>query len=312
MYRTAWFTDKIIDRLIWLESELGGSIRLVAVDDGCPEQSGIKMERRLRDRGRHEDAVVFLSRNFGSHQACRAGLSLSTDAHTVVMAADLQEPEGLILEMFRELESGELDVIVGARSGRHDPLFSRFTSWLFWALYRKMVVKEIPSGGVDMFGCTGDVCATLSRLNESNSNLIGLLFWSGYRRKVLTYKRVKREQGKSGWTFSKRMKLMYDSLFAFTDMPIRLLGRIGFWGILLSLGFAIVIAGSRLLGYITEIGYAGLMTTVLGSTSILLFALSIVGEYVYRTYENGKGRPGFVIRRIAKGQAPSDLSKRQT
>ena len=70
-----------------------------------------------------------------------------------MMAADLQEPPELALEFFRTLESDEADVVVGARDARDDSWRSRVSSNLFWWLYKKFVIPDLPDGGVDMFGC---------------------------------------------------------------------------------------------------------------------------------------------------------------
>lgn len=299
MYRTKWFTAKIILRIQELEERLGAPIELVCVDDGCPEASGIEMEAQLKASGRTGDQVIFLSRNFGSHQACRAGLSVARGRTIAIMAADLQEPTSLVLQMFQELDTGECDVVVGARNGRKDPIGTKITSAIFWSLYRTLIVKNMPRGGVDMFGCTDAVAAQIVALEERNSNLLGLLFWVGYRRKVIRYDRLSRQHGKSGWSFRKRITLMMDSIYAFTDLPIKVLGSIGIAGMVTSLILAGWIIIARLLGSITEIGYTALMVTILASTSVLIFGLSIVGDYVFRTFENSKGRPGFMIRRKA-------------
>jgi polyisoprenyl-phosphate glycosyltransferase len=46
-----------------------------------------------------------------------------------------------------------------------------------------------------------------------------------------------------------------------------------------------------LIGSVQQPGYTPVMITLAGSTSALLLGLGVVGSYVWRTYENGKGRP---------------------
>ena len=207
------------------------------------------------------------------------------------MAADLQEPAELIEEFFRALHSGECEVAVGRRTGRDDPRASMLLSRVFWSAYRRYVHRDIPAGGVDIFGCRRDVADHLVALDESHSSLVGLLYWVGYRRLEVPYRRAPRQEGRSGWSLRRKMRYFLDSVFSFTDVPVLLLTVIGLVGGLLTLVASGVVLVARLSGVIDQAGYTPLMLVLLLSTFVLLFGLGIVGSYVWRTYENSKGRP---------------------
>jgi hypothetical protein len=89
----------------------------------------------------------------------------------------------------------------------------------------------------------------LLTLPESNSSLVGLLFWLGYRRKLVSYARLPRLSGKSGWTLKKKAKYLFDSLFAFSDLPIRLLAFFGAVGLVTSGVVSVVVLIAKLLGW---------------------------------------------------------------
>jgi hypothetical protein len=207
------------------------------------------------------------------------------------MAADLQEPSELVLEFFRLLSSGSCDVTVGERSGRSDPLLGSLSSRLFWAAYRKFIQPEVPKGGVDIFGCNIAVRDALLNLGESNSSLVGLLFWLGFRRVNVPYDRLPREHGESGWTFRRKLKYLFDSAFSFTDLPITALLAVGVFGIVGSVGLAVFVLIMKFLGAISVPGYTPIVLVQFFTLGITLFALGIVGSYVWRTFENSKGRP---------------------
>ena len=122
-----------------------------------------------------------------------------------VMAADLQEPAELVLEFFKLLSTDTVDVVIGTRDGRDEPLLSRFAAQTFWIIYRKFVVPDMPPGGVDVFGCNKIFKNKLLELEESHSSLIALLFWLGFRRKDVKYRCLLREHGKSAWIFRKKI-----------------------------------------------------------------------------------------------------------
>jgi glycosyltransferase involved in cell wall biosynthesis len=211
------------------------------------------------------------------------------------MAADLQEPPELILQFAKLLREGQCDVVVGRRTGRADPLGSRMASALFWGFFRRCVQRETPTGGVDVFGCTRAVRDHLLRLGENNSSLVGLLLWVGFRRAEVLYTRQKRRAGRSSWTFRKKMRYLMDSIFSFSDLPIRVLLSLGLFGLSLSVLFAIVVAAAKIEGSIPVPGYAATVLVVTFFGALNCFGLGVIGGYVWRTFENTKGRPNYIV-----------------
>ena len=166
---------------------------------------------------------------------------------------------------------------------------------MFWGIYRRFVVPEIPPGGVDVFACNRAFRDQLLKLEESRSSLIALIFWLGFRRKLISYDRRARTAGTSGWTLRKKVDYMLDSFFAFTDYPIRLLIRLGFIGCVVSLLLAAIVLVARILGEIEVEGYAATMIAVLFLGALNLLGLGVVGTYAWRGYENSKSRPLAVV-----------------
>ena len=88
----------------------------------------------------------------------------------------------------------------------------------------------MPLGGVDVFACNAAVRSSILELEEANSSLVGQLLWIGYRRTTVGYERLPRSEGKSAWTFAKKLRYLSDSIFSFTDLPIRFLLFVGILG----------------------------------------------------------------------------------
>lgn len=273
-----------------LNDDVSEEFEAVFVVDGSPDRC-YEILREQLPRQHFSSQLVLLTRNFGSFPAIRMGLQKARGERFAVMAADLQEPPELVLEMNDALLTGEHDVVLGVREGRDDPFLSRLAAKTFWGLYRRYVVAEIPEGGVDVFGCNKAFRDTLLTLDERHSSLIAQVFWLGYRRKTITYSRLKRQHGQSAWTFSKKFNYMMDSIFAFTDLPIRILTRLGAATTIVAAAFGIVVAIARLLGLITVSGYAMTINVIVFLGAANLLGLGIVGSYAWRTYENTKTRP---------------------
>jgi len=279
-----------------ISKRLDTALEVVFVVDGSPDQSFQRLASELPTLP-FKSRLIALSRNFGSFAAIRVGLEKASGPYFAVMTADLQEPDDLIVAFFEELAKDETDVVVGARLSRDDPFLSKATSQVFWFLYRKLVQPELPRGGIDVFGCNAAFRRELLRLEESHSSLVGLLVWLGFRRKAIPYKRARRQHGKSAWTFARKMRYLVDSLFSFSDLPIKVLLWIGSIGIVISLIFSVIVLWARLSGRIHVPGYSPIVLTVTFFGSINLICLGIVGSYVWRVYENTKKRPGAVVLR---------------
>ena len=266
------------------------AIEVVFVVDGSPDNSYSILQEVLLGAP-FVSQLLLHSRNFGSFAAIRTGLQAATGKYFSVVAADLQEPPELILKFLEELIVGKCDVVVGCRENRDDPLLSRCASNLFWKLYKKFVIREIPEKGVDVFGCNEAFRDRLTSLGEANTSLVGLIFWLGFNRSEVTYKRRERQHGKSAWTLKKKFNYLLDSIFSFTDLPIKLLGLFGLLGLVVSVLLGIVIFLAKIFGNIPIPGYAGTGLIIVFFGGLNSLGLGIVGTYAWRSFENTKNRP---------------------
>lgn len=296
VFRNEASIPRLVERLEDLNRCMGGDLEVVLVIDGSPDHSAQLLSSVL-PKATFLSQLIILSRNFGVFPAFTAGLAHSRGDLFAIMSADLQEPPELILEIRDKLRSGEYDVVVGTRAGRKDPLISRMLSASFWKLYKSLVQRDIPSGGVDMFGCTREFREHLLVLRERNTSLIGLIFWLGFRRGEVSYCRRPRPYGKSAWAFARKLRYLLDSTFAFSDLPIRLLSFIGILGITISVALAFEVVFAKLSGRVVVPGYSTTVLLVIFFGGLNSLGLGLIGEYVWRAFENTKGRPGYVVSR---------------
>jgi polyisoprenyl-phosphate glycosyltransferase len=294
VYRNEPTLAAVVERLDGLAGDLDGGLEAVFVVDGSPDASLLVLRRLLSTAHPFSSQLIALSRNFGSFSAVRAGLAAADGVYLAMMAADLQEPVSLVRDFFQGLAAGEHDIAIGVRTARDDPARDMVPARVFWWLYRHLVQPEIPPGGVDVFGCTRQVADELLRLDESHTSLVGLLYWVGFRRLEVPYERQPRPVGASGWGFRRKLRYLLDSIFSFTDLPITAIIVLGAIGVTVSTVWAAVVLGAWAAGRIKVPGYTPLMLALFFVTSTILIALGLVGSYVWRTYENSKGRPSVV------------------
>ena len=303
VYRNEASIPELLAELQGLHQALAGALEVVFVVDGSPDRCH-ELLRTLLPRTGLDATLVLLTRNFGAFAAVRMGLQQARGDTFAVMAADLQEPPELVLRMQAVLTEGQADVVVAERSGRHDPFWQRWQAALFWSLYRRYVVPEMPPGGVDIFACNRAFRDALLDLGESRSSLIAQIFWLGFRRAGVPYERQPRRHGQSAWTWRKKLAYLADSVFAFTDLPVRLLTRVGALGLLVAAVLGVVVLFGKLSGLIGVPGYAMTLIAILFFGALNLLSLGIVGTYAWRAYENTKQRPQAVALRIDRFEAP--------
>jgi glycosyltransferase involved in cell wall biosynthesis len=294
VYKNQENIPSLLEAVKNINSELSNKVQIVFVVDGSPDNSFNILNSSLAEQP-FESVLIELSRNFGSFQAIRAGLESVGATYYAVMAADLQEPPSLIIDIFKTLEKREYDLVVGQRESREDSFFSTLFSNIFWKLYRKIIFPSSPKGGLDVFGCNKVFRDHLLTFKESNSSLVGQLLWLGFRRKELPYARQKRLEGTSAWTLSKKIRYLLDSLFSFTDLPIMCLIALGVFSLLLSFGLICLVIFSRLIGQIHVPGYTTTISIVCLFAGLNSLGLGVVGIYAWRAYENTKERPLSVI-----------------
>ena len=265
---------------------------LVMVNDGSGDGSyGVMKELASRD---DRIKIISLSRNFGSHAACLCGLSKSTGDCAVIKAADLQEPTELILDMVESWRQGN-NVVLACREGREESKRQIGFANLYYWMVRKTSLPTMPKNGFDIYLLDRKVINVLDALDEKNSAITGQILWSGFRTGIVYYTRKEREIGTSRWTLKKKIRLVSDTLFSFSTLPIRLLELVGVLSFVASIVWAIIVLVSKLIGDIVVQGWTTLFIFVLFSFGITMISLGILGEYIWRTFDASRKRPPYII-----------------
>lgn len=272
-------------------AERGLDLELIFVDDGSRDGS-LAVLRELK-RERPATRLIKLTRNFGAVHAAKAGLRLVTGDCFLFLAADLQDPPELILEMVDRWLRGAKFVIC-VRQARADSLSSRLLSGLYYRLVRLLVMESYPRGGYDLALMGREL---LPYLLDSAKNVNTPLFayWLGFQPETIHYVRRKREHGRSGWTLRKRLKFFLDSLLGFSIVPIRAISVFGIVVSVVSFTYGALIAINALRGITDVPGFATLAVILSFLLGVVIMMLGVIGEYLWRIYDEVSRRPEAVI-----------------
>jgi len=160
---------------------------------------------------------------------------------------------------------------------------------------RRYAIAGYPDGGFDFFLVDRQVVNEINRIQEKNTNLMSLIYWLGFRPILIPYVRRARTRGKSRWTLRKKAKLFVDTFVAFTFWPIRILSVIGFLVALTSFGYGAFILVYWSLFGIDVKGWVPTMLIITFTTGLQMTMLGVLGEYLWRTLDEVRRRPPFVI-----------------
>lgn len=240
--------------------------------------------------------VIRLARNFGSHTALACGLQNARGDCAVVLAADLQDPPELIPDFIARWRNG-VQIVWGVRGMRPDDKARTVGfSKLYFFLMRSFVgLQNMPPTGSDFFLIDQRVIHAFRQFQETNVSTIGLLTWLGFRQESVSYDKEKRVHGRSGWTLEKKIKILVDSITAFTYKPIRLMSYTGFVFALFGFISAGIIIGKALLWGSPVQGYPSIMAAVLVIGGIQMLMLGVLGEYIWRALDEARRRPHYII-----------------
>ena len=272
--------------------------RLVFVNDGSKD----KTWEVISSFAKENKYVVGLkfSRNKGHQYAVEAGLRYAQSKNadiTITMDIDLQDDINVIDEMIDKYYEG-YEVVYGVRNDRKsDSFLKRATANGYYAFMKNAGVEMI-SNAADFRLIGSKALAALLSYNEANLFLRGLVPQVGYPSTQVEFKRLKRQKGKTHYSFSKMFNLAIDGITAFSDKPLRLLSRFGFAIILLAIIAMItfgILNGVNVLAFSI---YYYLFPFIALNVGILLIALGIVGIYIGRINIETKQRPHYFVEEI--------------
>lgn len=265
---------------------------LVFVNDGSGDKSWEVM-KELAERDANIKNIS-LSRNFGSHAAILCGLENCSGDCAVVKCADLQEPTEVLHEMVEKWRAGA-NVVLALRESREEGRGQTLFANLYYKLVRKIALPQMPKEGFDVYLVDRKVINVLSSLDETNSALTGQILWSGFKTEHVYYTRKAREIGESRWTLKKKIRLVMDTTYSFSTLPITFVSLLGTIAFVVSIIWAIVEILLKLMGYIEVQGWTLLFIFSLFSFGIQMLTLGILGEYLWRTFDAARNRPTYII-----------------
>ncbi len=301
LYNEEQTFPRLIERLNALMDSTPLSIEVVLVNDGSRDRTPELMEALSLVDVRYQS--VFLARNHGHQIAVTAGLRFAQGTEAVmVIDGDLQDPPELLFEFYEQYKKG-YDVVFAIRQKRKENYWKRMAYKSFYRILKKISYINIPLDSGDFSLMSRRVVDVMNAMPEESRYLRGMRSWVGFRQIGITYEREARQAGESKYSLKLLLRLAYNGVFNFSEFPIKIIKRISYFAIGISLIYFFLTLYKRFILQEVPEGFTALLFTIIFFSGIQLFFLGILGEYILRIFFQVKGRPLFIVeKRIVQNE----------
>lgn len=288
--------NELVNRLTTVASSLEEySFEFIFINDGSKDKTLEYLIKESKEDSRIN--IVNFSRNFGHQNAVVAGLAESNGDAIVIIDGDLQDPPEVIPKLIEDWEKGADVVYAKRRKRKGETFFKKITAFLYYRILNYFSDANIPNDTGDFRLLDRKVVDVLLKFKEKTPFIRGIVAWIGFRQIAYEYDRDERYAGETKYSLSKMIKFSMDGIFSFSNKPLRFALKVGVFSVVFSLSLIIFYLGAFLfspsMGFVQ--GWTSLFLAILFFSSVQLFTLGIIGEYISRIYEEVKDRPRYIV-----------------
>lgn len=289
--------DIFVAELLKVQAQLSQvKIELMLIDDGSSDDT-LSMIKTLVQMYPHRIEYLSFSRNFGKEAGLYAGLKHARGEWVAIMDADLQDPPGMLIEMFNLLKNPQVDVVAARRTSRKgEPAVRSWFSDLYYKLNNRISAIKLAEGARDFRLMRNQVAQAVVSLPENSRFSKGIFSWVGFNVVYLEYPNVQRVGGESSWSFNQLFDYAIEGLMSFSDVPLTIASYVGLITFLLAAIYGLYIVIRTLIFGVTTPGWPSLAVLIVGMGGLQLLSLGIVGKYIGKIFMEGKRRPLYIVK----------------
>ena len=286
--------QELVSRLNTVLKRISDDYEIILVEDSSPDNSWSAIEEICKNDSNVKG--IKLSRNFGQHYAITCGLNAAKGDWVVVMDCDLQDQPEEIPNLLNKANEG-YDIVFAQRENRQDTFLKKLSSTLFYKVFSYLTETE-QDASIANFGIYNrKVIASILSMNDYIRYFPTMVQWVGFDSVKLKVKHDSRFEGKSSYTLSKLLRLAFNSIISFSDKPLRILAKLGFYISSISFLIGVFYLYQYFSGQIIVLGFTSIIITIAFLSGIIILTLGLVGIYVGKTFDQSKQRPTYIIQK---------------
>lgn len=293
LYKCSKTIGELCHRVIAVLDKLKLKFEIILINDGSPEIDW-EIVKEISKKNKFIKGIN-LSRNFGQHYAISAGLEKSIGNWIVVMDGDLQDKPEEIEKLYVKSREG-FDIVLARRFQRDDSFFKKLSSLIFYKTFGYLTDTKYDNT-VANFGIYNRTSIdSIIKIRDKIRVFPILVQWIGFNKGYIDVEHNKRIEGKSSYTYTKLFKLAIDIIISFSNKPLKLTVRLGFFITFFSLLIGLFYAIRFFNGDILVEGYTSLIISIWFLSGVIIFSIGVLGLYMGKIFDGVKDRPYYIIR----------------
>lgn len=274
-------------------TKISENAEVIFVNDGSKDNSLALIKKFCEEN--KDFKYIDLSRNFGHQIAVSAGIDFAKGDKIMLIDSDGQDPPAVMHQMLAKMDEG-YDVVYAQRIKRADEsALKKLTAKFFYKFLNKITSIEIPVDTGDFRIINRKVANALKQMPEKQRYLRGQIAWLGFKQTAVSYERLGRNAGETGYTYRKMIRLALDAITSFSNWPLRLATLSGFFCAFVGFFLILYTLYARFILKQYEPGWPSLMITIIFLGGIQLLGIGMIGEYISRINDNVKNRPLYLV-----------------
>lgn len=292
VYKAEKIIPELYNRICKSVESITQNFEIVLVNDGSPDRSWeeIKKVAALDKRVKG----IYLSRNFGQHNAITAGLDHVKGDWVVVMDCDLQDQPEEIPKMYQKAQEG-YDVVLGRRANRKDSISKKFFSRMYNHFYSFFTDTKADSTIANFGVYHNKVIQGFYGMREHNRSFPLFVHWMGFSKTTVDIEHAARYEGKSSYSLKKLIRFASNSIIAFSNKPLYLSIAIGFFLCFVSFSFGIYYFLRYFINRTPVAGWTSIMVSLWFIAGMIMANLGIIGIYIGKIFDEVKKRPIYLV-----------------
>jgi len=293
VYKAENIIEELVKQIKQSLISITDDFEIILVNDCSPDNSWQSISKECEKDKRIKG--INLSKNFGQHNAITAGLNQTNGEWIVVMDCDLQDQPEEIINLYTKAQEG-WDSVFAKRVNRNDSTFKKLFSRLFYKIFSYLTDTKQDSTVANFGIYRNCVIDAVLSMNDQIRYFPTMVQWVGFNKYYLPVEHSIRYEGTSTYNFKSLFHLAINTAIAFSDKPLRLTVKIGFYITLFSFIISLVYFISYFTGHINVSGFTSLILSLWFLAGIIILILGILGLYLGKLFETVKKRPIYIIK----------------